>query len=490
MREQTDNPFLSIAVSEDVVFKPHKDPNDGNIPNTLLGISSYTGGELWLEDDDNAPANDQKRYWRVVKPGEKPRPGTPHATAGGRKVEFLGTRYHGTEAYKGSRKVLISYTPRDWWTLGRKNLDTLEALEFRVPGRYLDTHLSSTARQIADHQQQQNTAAHQQQQDKAASHHHTPEHQTPLVQGLQGSLGDGQGEYARSEFREEISDSESFSHGASLACAFHLKYKNTCVHCQASRGHRRAHYKIPRDQISTGVISFDLSGPHDKARDGARYFLVGVLVNKEATSVPYVRVQKSKKAVETLAGIKSILAQIRAEADNPEVVIRVHSDGGGEFTAANVVDEVAREGLWKTLSAAYEPEANGKAERQVQAVKEAATSLLLHADMPKSFWSYAVKQAAYELRLQALNIDRPVGTPTFGDPVGHTHTQQQKHRQTYQAKPQTKQAQLEMAQRSKYHFHSTCPVHPTQHKTARNHTTLVAANPFYGDYPCTISRQM
>ena len=287
-----------------------------------------------------------------------------------------------------------------------------------MPGRYLDIHLSSNARQIADHQQQQNTATHQQQQDKAASHHHTPEHQTPLVQGLQGSLGDGQGEYARSEFRDEISDTESCSHGASLACAFHLKYKNTCVHCQASRGHRRAHYKIPRDQISTGVISFDLSGPHDKARDGTRYFLVGVLVNKEPTSVPYVRVQKSKKAVETLAGIKSILAQIRAEADNPEVVIRVHSDGGGEFTAANVVDEVAREGFWKTLSAAYEPEANGKAERQVQVVKEAATSLLLHADMPKSFWSYAVKQAAYELRLQALNIDRPVGTPTFGDPVG------------------------------------------------------------------------
>ena len=60
MRKQTDNPFLSIAVSEDVVFKPHKDPNDGNIPNTLLGISSYTGGELWLEDDETAPANDQE----------------------------------------------------------------------------------------------------------------------------------------------------------------------------------------------------------------------------------------------------------------------------------------------------------------------------------------------------------------------------------------------------------------------------------------------
>ena len=42
----------------------------------------------------------------------------------------------------------------------------------------------------------------------------------------------------------------------------------------------------------------------------------------------------------------------------------------------------------KAISAAYEPESIGRAERQVQAIKERATSMILHADMPRSFWSY------------------------------------------------------------------------------------------------------
>ena len=54
----------------------------------------------------------------------------------------------------------------------------------------------------------------------------------------------------------------------------------------------------------------------------------------------------------------------------------------------------------------------------MQAIKERATSLLLHADMPRSFWPYAVKQATHELRLSAMVKDPPLGMPTFGDPVG------------------------------------------------------------------------
>ena len=201
-------------------------------------------------------------------------------------------------------------------------------------------------------------------------------------------------------------------HGASLACAFRWKYKNSCIQCQASRT------KYLKVRSSTGVISFDLSGPHIKAKDEVAYFLVPALANKEKATTPYARAQKSQKATERLQGIKSILSQIRAEVDDPHVVVRVHTDGGGEFTATKIVHDLQQEGLWKTHSAAHEPEASGKAERQVQAIKEAATSLLLHADMPRSFWSYAVKQAAYELRSHALGIERPVGTPAFGDVVG------------------------------------------------------------------------
>ena len=130
--------------------------------------------------------------------------------------------------------------------------------------------------------------------------------------------------------------------------------------------------------------------------------------------MPYVQAQKSKRSTETLQNIKSILSQ---KAADPNVVVHVHSDGGGEFTAARVVEELHKEAVWKTISAAYEPGANGRAERQVQAIKEKAISFILHSDMHQSFWSYAVRQAVYELRLEALGIELPMGTPRFGEPV-------------------------------------------------------------------------
>ena len=80
--------------------------------------------------------------------------------------------------------------------------------------------------------------------------------------------------------------------------------------------------------------------------------------------------------------------QIRAELEDPVAVIRVHSDNGGEFVAGKVVEALHSDAIWKTCTAAYEPESNGRAERQVQALKEKATSFLLHADLPRGLFGH------------------------------------------------------------------------------------------------------
>ena len=199
--------------------------------------------------------------------------------------------------------------------------------------------------------------------------------------------------------------------------AVHTTYQKACLECQASRGHRKAHYRIPTHQVSSGVVSFDLSGPHVLAKDQSLYFLVGAFTTGDKRTLPYVRTQPSKTSAETLKNMKSIIMQIRAELEDPAAVIRVHSGNGGEFVAGKVVEALHSDAIWKTCTAAYEPESNGRAERQVQALKERATSFLLHADLPRTFWPYAVRQAAYELRLVAMDKEIPAGTPRFGDPV-------------------------------------------------------------------------
>ena len=63
-------------------------------------------------------------------------------------------------------------------------------------------------------------------------------------------------------------DDDELGHGPlSFACALDHTYKKDCINCQGARGHRRAHYKIPTEHLSTGVVSFDLSGPHVLAKD-------------------------------------------------------------------------------------------------------------------------------------------------------------------------------------------------------------------------------
>ena len=211
------------------------------------------------------------------------------------------------------------------------------------------------------------------------------------------------------EFRDGLGSSSI--HDGSAGCVAHSSYQKDGLQGQGSRGHRKAHYKLSAAQVSSAVLS-------SRGKDASLSFLVGAYVTEDKKTLPYVRTQESKKAEETLRNMKSIILQVRAEFDDSTAVVRVHSDGGKEFVASQVVEQLFRDAVWKTCSSAYDPQANGRAERQVQATKERATSLLLHADMPRSFWPYAVKQATHELRLSAIVKDPPLGMPTFGDPVG------------------------------------------------------------------------
>ena len=98
MRSQTSEPFMAITVSQDVVFTPRRDPNDCDFASTLVGLTNYKGGELWVEPTDKT-ADVSNATWRLVKAGEPARPGALHPTANGQVVQFFGNQFHGTEEY-------------------------------------------------------------------------------------------------------------------------------------------------------------------------------------------------------------------------------------------------------------------------------------------------------------------------------------------------------------------------------------------------------
>ena len=110
-------------------------------------------------------------------------------------------------------------------------------------------------------------------------------------------------------------------HDGSASCVVHSSYQKDCLQCQGSRGHRKAHYKLSAAQVSSAVLSFDLSGPHVRGKDASFYFLVGDYITADKKTLPYVRTQGSKKAEETLRNMRSIILQVRAEFEDPTAVV-------------------------------------------------------------------------------------------------------------------------------------------------------------------------
>ena len=73
----------------------------------------------------------------------------------------------------------------------------------------------------------------------------------------------------------------------------------------------------------------------------------------------------------------------------------LQSDGGGEYVSKQFQKFLAEKGISHQKSCPYTPEQNGMAERKHRHLIETAITLLQHAKMPSSFWTYAVHTATY-----------------------------------------------------------------------------------------------
>jgi hypothetical protein len=75
----------------------------------------------------------------------------------------------------------------------------------------------------------------------------------------------------------------------------------------------------------------------------------------------------------------------------------LHTDNGGEFTAAEFASYCADGGVQRHYSAPYSPQQNGVVERRNQTVVGMARALLKQRGMPAVFWGKAVVTAVYIL---------------------------------------------------------------------------------------------
>jgi transposase InsO family protein len=98
---------------------------------------------------------------------------------------------------------------------------------------------------------------------------------------------------------------------------------------------------------------------------------------------------------EAANAIKRTQAAVEAECGRKLRVL--HTDNGGEFTAAEFTSYCTDEGVQRHYSAPYSPQQNNVIERCNQMVVGMAWALLKQRGMPAVFWGEAVVTAAYIL---------------------------------------------------------------------------------------------
>ncbi|CAI7817402.1 unnamed protein product [Closterium sp. NIES-53] len=94
------------------------------------------------------------------------------------------------------------------------------------------------------------------------------------------------------------------------------------------------------------------------------------------------------------------------------LILRMHSDRGGEFSSDLLKAFCRSEGNRQTFTLPASPQQNGIAERRIVMVMDVARTSMIHAAAPHFLWPFAVQYAAHQINLQP-RVSLPETTPTL-----------------------------------------------------------------------------
>ena len=159
-----------------------------------------------------------------------------------------------------------------------------------------------------------------------------------------------------------------------------------CESCLAGKQHRTAMPKsvISRATVPLELVHSDLHGPtHVAAQGGYRYWVVFI---DDATR--YRMAYKLKKKSDTFAAFQAF--KIFAEAQTGHRIKGLHEDKGGEYMSNAFAAFLTAHGIRRFHTTRNSPQENGVAERSNRILDEGITASLHEANLPSSFWGYAL----------------------------------------------------------------------------------------------------
>ncbi|CAI7839109.1 unnamed protein product [Closterium sp. NIES-54] len=155
--------------------------------------------------------------------------------------------------------------------------------------------------------------------------------------------------------------------------------------------HRLGHPSLPRLRS----MHSRLLGPAPVGgTDRERYFLLVVDDYTRYTTVFPLR-RKADVSGVLIPWIRATRRQLPEQFSQNFLVLRLHSDRGGEFSSGLLAEFCRDEGNIQSFMLPASPQQNGIAERRIGLIMEVARTSMIHAAAPHFLWPFAVRYAAH-----------------------------------------------------------------------------------------------
>ncbi|CAI7881733.1 unnamed protein product, partial [Closterium sp. NIES-53] len=186
-----------------------------------------------------------------------------------------------------------------------------------------------------------------------------------------------------------------------------------CLPCVEGRQRAAPHSSsFPPMSASLQTLHMDVWGPAHVCRQGRERHVL--LVVDDYTHYTTVFPLRSKDEVPDvlIPWIRAVRLQLRKRFCQDLLVMRLHSDKGGEFSSDLLRDFCRGEGILQSFTLPASPQQNGISERRIGLVMEVARTSMIHVAAPHFLWPFAVRYAAHQLNLW-LRVSLPETSPTL-----------------------------------------------------------------------------
>ncbi|CAI7900734.1 unnamed protein product [Closterium sp. NIES-54] len=186
-----------------------------------------------------------------------------------------------------------------------------------------------------------------------------------------------------------------------------------CVPCVEGRQRAAPHSSsFPPTEAPLQTLHMNVWGPARVRGQGhERYFLLVVDDYSRYTSVFPLR-SKGEVPEVLIDWIRGARRQLSESFSSDLLVLRLHSDRGGEFSSDLLRAFCRSEGIRQTFTLPASLQKNGIAERRIGMVMDVARTSTIHAAAPHFLWPFAVQYAAHQINLQP-RVSLPETTPTL-----------------------------------------------------------------------------